>query len=427
MLNLKNEYLNNVKLCQVLEYGKSRIFSGPILLYIIINILLLYLVYLFNLLPSYILKLVIFFTVIVYILFFVIRIIIILTSKSLLPAINDAPNLEYDSISDGIGVDIIKIILGKNLIRLVDTKYSDSDYNKQDGTLLFFIQLLRNELIQKLGYIIPYIRLVDISIANKNECQILVRNNIKVAFNVYPNLICIDQIPSDFSKEYITENYIIFDKPVYWVKEADIPYNFEGNKFNSIRIIYDVLKSICIKNADEILRISDLYKLLQKSEKVYKNDFKFIDKKSINRKFIMTMSNLIKENISVKDFIKFVLLYNEYYLEQEADKISEKIRLDISYRTQITNRYAKENYILGYELSNETYKDIIECKSYNQEKTIINKLLNKIDKRANNLIICNKEVRLKLYKIINEVFINTELIAYNEILKNIEIKTIDII
>ncbi len=427
MLNLKNEYLNNVKLCQVLEYGKSRIFSGPILLYIIINILLLYLVYLFNLLPSYILKLVIFFTVIVYILFFVIRIIIILTSKSLLPAINDTPNLEYDSISDGIGVDIIKIILGKNLIRLVDTKYSDSDYNKQDGTLLFFIQLLRNELIQKLGYIIPYIRLVDISIANKNECQILVRNNIKVAFNVYPNLICIDQIPSDFSKECITENYIIFDKPVYWVKEADIPYNFEGNKFNSIRIIYDVLKSICIKNADEILRISDLYKLLQKSEKVYKNDFKFIDKKSINRKFIMTMSNLIKENISVKDFIKFVLLYNEYYLEQEADKISEKIRLDISYRTQITNRYAKENYILGYELSNETYKDIIECKSYNQEKTIINKLLNKIDKRANNLIICNKEVRLKLYKIINEVFINTELIAYNEILKNIEIKTIDII
>ena len=427
MLNLKNEYLNNVKLCQVLEYGKSRIFSGPILLYIIINILLLYLVYLFNLLPSYILKLVIFFTVIVYILFFVIRIIIILTSKSLLPAINDTPNLEYDSISDGIGVDIIKIILGKNLIRLVDTKYSDSDYNKQDGTLLFFIQLLRNELIQKLGYIIPYIRLVDISIANKNECQILVRNNIKVAFNVYPNLICIDQIPSDFSKECITENYIIFDKPVYWVKEADIPYNFEGNKFNSIRIIYYVLKSICIKNADEILRISDLYKLLQKSEKVYKNDFKFIDKKSINRKFIMTMSNLIKENISVKDFIKFVLLYNEYYLEQEADKISEKIRLDISYRTQITNRYAKENYILGYELSNETYKDIIECKSYNQEKTIINKLLNKIDKRANNLIICNKEVRLKLYKIINEVFINTELIAYNEILKNIEIKTIDII
>ena len=427
MLNLKNEYLNNVKLCQVLEYGKSRIFSGPILLYIIINILLLYLVYLFNLLPSYILKLVIFFTVIVYILFFVIRIIILLISKSLLLAINDTLTLEYDSTSDGIGVDIIKIILGKNLIRLVDAKYSDSDYNKQDGTLLFFIQLLRNELIKKLGYIIPYIRLVDLSIANKNECQILVRNNIKVAFNVYPNLICIDQIPSDFSKECITENYIIFDKPVYWVKEADIPYNFEGNKFNSIRIIYDVLKSICIKNADEILRISDLYKLLQKSEKVYKNDFKFIDKKSINRKFIMTMSNLIKENISVKDFIKFVLLYNEYYLEQEADKISEKIRLDISYRTQITNRYAKENYILGYELSNETYKDIIECKSYNQEKTIINKLLNKIDKRANNLIICNKEVRLKLYKIINEVFINTELIAYNEILKNIEIKTIDII
>ena len=427
MLNLKNEYLNNVKLCQVLEYGKSRIFSGPILLYIIINILLLYLVYLFNLLPSYILKLVIFFTVIVYILFFVIRIIILLISKSLLLAINDTLTLEYDSTSDGIGVDIIKIILGKNLIRLVDAKYSDSDYNKQDGTLLFFIQLLRNELIKKLGYIIPYIRLVDLSIANKNECQILVRNNIKVAFNVYPNLICIDQIPSDFSKECITENYIIFDKPVYWVKEADIPYNFEGNKFNSIRIISDVLKSICIKNADEILRISDLYKLLQKSEKVYKNDFKFIDKKSINRKFIMTMSNLIKENISVKDFIKFVLLYNEYYLEQEADKISEKIRLDISYRTQITNRYAKENYILGYELSNETYKDIIECKSYNQEKTIINKLLNKIDKRANNLIICNKEVRLKLYKIINEVFINTELIAYNEILKNIEIKTIDII
>lgn len=411
----------------MLEYGKSKIFSGSILLYIIINILLLYLVYLFNLLPSYILKLVIFFTVIVYILFFVIRIIILLISKSLLLAINDTLTLEYDSTSDGIGVDIIKIILGKNLIRLVDAKYSDSDYNKQDGTLLFFIQLLRNELIQKLGYIIPYIRLVDLSIANKNECQILVRNNIKVAFNVYPNLICIDQIPSDFSKECITENYIIFDKPVYWVKEADIPYNFEGNKFNSIRIIYDVLKSICIKNADEILRISDLYKLLQKSEKVYKNDFKFIDKKSINRKFIMTTSNLIKENISVKDFIKFVLLYNEYYLEQEADKISEKIRLDISYRTQITNRYAKENYILGYELSNETYKDIIECKSYNQEKTIINKLLNKIDKRANNLIICNKEVRLKLYKIINEVFINTELIAYNEILKNIEIKTIDII
>ena len=188
MLNLKNEYLNNVKLCQVLEYGKSRIFSGPILLYIIINILLLYLVYLFNLLPSYILKLVIFFTVIVYILFFVIRIIIILTSKSLLPAINDTPNLEYDSISDGIGVDIIKIILGKNLIRLVDTKYSDSDYNKQDGTLLFFIQLLRNELIQKLGYIIPYIRLVDISIANKNECQIFVRNNIKVAFLMYTQI-----------------------------------------------------------------------------------------------------------------------------------------------------------------------------------------------------------------------------------------------
>ena len=346
-------------------------------------------------------------------------------AKRLTGAVEASFKNKYGFSNSSVGVDVIKITLGKNLLRLADLSYSNGSYNIQDGFLLCFIKLLRDRLIYLSGYIIPLIRVMESG--QNNECRIYVRGNVKAAFNVYPELICIDKLPDNFDKEYKEENYVILDKPAYWVKADDIPVSFECNRCNSLRIIFEILMFICIKNADEILQIQDIKKLLKQLKKNYKEEYNCLNKSLDCGKIKNVMANLIKENISVKDFVNIISLIKEYGIENNPDYLSEKIRNNNTFRDQITQKYSVNGAINAYLISEKTTQKIQKAQSYKEEKEIIDEFERKINKNSKNIIICNPDIRLKLFRIINEVFVKTSVLSYSEILKSTEIKARDII
>lgn len=309
----------------------------------------------------------------------------------------------------------IEVIIAENLVPL-------AELNEERGLLLTLLPAKRKKVAIERGYIIPNIKIKDDETFENNLCKIFIKGNLKQKFKVYPDLLCVKCIPDDYIGEFIKENYICYDSPLFWIKKE----NFEGEQISPVEIIHNIIEFICIKHVDEIIVNSDVKEIITNVWNIDKAEY--VRKSIENGKLKEIFSNLIKENISIKDLQSVMELSLCIGLdENKSDYISEKIRENNIFKSQITNKYSKEGIIEAYELSEELTVLIESAETYKQEKYIINILKSTLSPNKTNLIICNKKIRLKLYRIINEVFIKTDVIAYEEIIKNTEIKQLGLI
>lgn len=322
-----------------------------------------------------------------------------------------------------IGVDAITLHIGNNLVKFADPNKLINE-ECDDGMLLSKIAAKRKEVCNKLDYNFPYIRIIENSEIEQNKCRILIRNNIKSEFQVYPEYLAIENYNGDENIVFTKENYITFENPVSIIKKEDLPQNHNYRIYSAIEIILEHIEYITVKYADEILTNDDIKPLIDLlNNKEQKENLL----KDLNSGIIKNVyANLIKEQICLLDIIKFFELYNEYKKEYcNADYISEKIRTNNTFRTQITNQYKQDLKIKAFSISNNLEDLILNAKTNQQEEEIIKLLLDKINPNSKNLIICSKPIRLKLYRLINEIYTKTNIIAYSEILKNVELEIIE--
>lgn len=415
---------NKIKLDTLLEQSIKEIKYMYKINAIVIFLLFLVLVFVFNILKiDPVIK---YITLIGFVIYICIMLRLLKTSclkAELIKVRNDFRNIcDRDNNFITIGVYAITMEIGNDLIKLADLA-KDNDEN-DNGRLLSKIAVKRKEICNKLGYNFPNIRVMDNQEIEPNKCRIFVRNNLKLEFNVHPDYIAIENYNGNENIVLTKENYIIFDSPVSIIKKEDLPDKHEYKTYSAVEIIISHIGYLTVRYADEILTNEDIKQLI---ESIETKEQKELLLKDLNKDILRNVyTNLIKENLCLLDIIKFFELYNEYKQEDyNADYISEKIRNNNNFRTQITNKYQENSVIKTYSISERTEELILNAKTYQQEKEIISLLLNKIHPNSENLIICSKDIRLKLYRIINEVFTRTNIIAYSEILKNVELEIID--
>ncbi|MCD7779067.1 MAG: FHIPEP family type III secretion protein [Candidatus Gastranaerophilales bacterium] len=314
----------------------------------------------------------------------------------------------------------LELHLGEDLIEIADPDYS-IDGNSELGMLLPKLAALRQRICDETGYTIPLVRIMDSENIPLNEVQIFVRGNFKIKFYVYPKHVLIKERISNL-QDIVEETYEIFNKPVYWVNNTDLSNDTDYEKFNSNDIILQNLKYICIKCIDEIIQIDDIIKRIGLFEDVTKKEYLKNNANILRKIFI----NLIREEISVFDYRRIFDLTCEYD-KKSADFISEKIREDITFKTQITNKYEKNNEIEAIELTNELFEFINQSLTSKQEKEIVERF-KKIEERLWTYpIVCDKEIRLKLFRILKDFFSRVNVIAYSELLPNVKIKHITVV
>lgn len=340
---------------------------------------------------------------------------------------------------DRLGVDILSLQIGANLIQITDPD--------QEGELLTRITALRQTLTDTLGYIIPNVRIMDSCNLEPNEYKIYIRQEVVASGYVYPDRVIV--LEKDLKANNIeTPNNPIYgicyytQEQCFWVDK----YEFKSASIKTYKpeeVIINTLKEVVIKEVNTILSSYDIEKYINKARETEQARvlidalLKEIQTNDIRKVF----ANLIREKISVKDIL-FILdrLYDYARKEKNPNILSEMIRADFA--RHISLKYADEFstlYVLRLspELEKELEDSIKKTESgpllhlspiqlQNLVETTATKLMianNEIGRKP--VILCSPEIRLPLYKLLTKYLPNVTVIAYCELVNEAKIEVID--
>lgn len=346
-----------------------------------------------------------------------------------------------DKQFERLGVDILEIQIGAGLLCIADPD--------QDGKLLAIIAVLRQELTDKLGYIIPNIRIRDCSALDLIEYSILIRDNVVASGYVYPNkyMVLADEWDSKVGK--LPENVIYgvdpaLDTQCYWLDKEDVE-----NHWNNITVVDPVgvikthLEAIVIKYVDSILTGTDIKKYLMlvnsQEETLMETILQRIELEDIRRIF----ASLIREQVSIKDII-FVLTRLNYYAKTIKDPIelTEMLRRDLA--QQINMKHADKDRNLWVVELDENYTKYLES---NVKNTINGQIFDIPQEQINELIemtatklkmahqsigrqpvvLCSPKFRQALYSILVKYIPTVVVMSRAEVASNVKVETAEVI
>lgn len=231
-----------------------------------------------------------------------------------------------DKMYDKLKIDILQLRINEELIKIVDTEGKLK--------LMPLIAVLRVKLIEKYGYMIPLVRVLDDTSLPAYEYQFFVREIANEKGIVYPDRLMVQRKDLDLAKNLLPEDAILGINPingteVFWIKQEQAN-NYENIKLSeSCKVIVEHLECICIKNADKIITFEYVQKLIDHIDnKVYIDNLipNLISIADLQKILI----SIIRKKVSIKD-ITFILEKLADYvrfsknLEELADKIAKDL------------------------------------------------------------------------------------------------------
>lgn len=208
-----------------------------------------------------------------------------------------------DKMYDKLKIDILQVRVSEKLIELSDSK------------LMTQIAVLRVRLIDKYGYMMPLVRGLDWIELQPYEYQFFIREKANEKGLVYPDRLMISKQDLDLNQLSVPENTILGTNPidkteVYWITHEQVKEYDNIKSIEPCEVIIKHLEDVCIRNADKIITLEYVQKLLEHIEnKVYIENLipSFISMVDLQKILI----SLINKKISIKDIT--------YILEKLAD------------------------------------------------------------------------------------------------------------
>ena len=366
-----------------------------------------------------------------------------------------------------LGVDVICLEVSQGLLSIADPD--------KDGLLLPKIAAMRQRLTDGYGYIIPNIRILDSDKLEPNEYRINIRNNSTANGYVYPDRFMVIAQQWDSVKNEMPEDVIIGVDPayrtqVYWInletanqineyinkrteeiasesleerilhlEDLDTPEK-ELEFVDPTDVIIKHLEEELFKNADEILTVTDIKKLITLVESqdplMVKGLLEKIDYHAIREVLV----NLLREKISIKD-ITLIFSRLTYFVQYttEPDELSEKLRQVLS--NQICKRNCDEdNVIWALDLSESITKELLknlhpqigldktsitldEEYEHNLVENIATKLMNIHQEIGSQpILICDEKIRLGLYRLLVRYIPTIKVLSKQEVCDTAHVK-----
>ena len=325
-----------------------------------------------------------------------------------------------------LGVEMIWTHVGEGLIETARNIFNN---NNTDN--------LRQELTEKLGYIIPTCRFSDASNLENFEYSILIRENKVISGFAYPDKYMVLADCWDKTEERIPEDAIVGVNPtdgvqVYWIKEEDRNKHKDLQFFSAEEVIIKHLKQIVIKYANDLITLVNIKAYIARAKEINSEMASIIDQllqqidiENIRQIFV----NLITEEVSVKDIcyiFERLAVYSRN--EKNPNLLSEKLRKDL--KLQICNRVAENNIINSVCVSEDWEKKLNDALIITDDYIIFN-LLEELDQFVGiattkisiieqNLgkqpvIICSSNIRFPLYQLLVKYISTINVLSYAEI------------
>lgn len=347
---------------------------------------------------------------------------------------NLAKVITPDIMEQKLGEQKITLSISEELIDILD---SDNEYN-----MLSQIVLIRQNLTESLGYIIPKIKIEIDDTLEENEFSIKVRGIPVINSHAYcnntmffENELNIEKLPD----ESFREKDEITGLDIVWINE-DKAKDFWAKGLDTTDYIARLIEYIVTKHIDDIFDYSDINRYIEivGNQNLYLIENIIPDYMSVAElKYIL--SNLIKEKVSIKDIVYVFEKINDFADETDKEELLERIRVSLARQISKSAVNEKDGTIHAYELSEASLKMFIGEKNDDEviriESGKIEKVVNILKEKAAEftpdakeiLLIAPMKIRHLIYLILSQLIPNIRVIAREELLFEYPLQIISII
>jgi flagellar biosynthesis protein FlhA len=335
-------------------------------------------------------------------------------------------------------VDVLEIEIGYGLIPLVD--------NYQGGDMLERISLIRRQLANDLGLIVPPIRIRDNINLKPNEYQIKIKG---VPISNYEllrdHLLAIPQ--EQTSKEIAGIETIepAFGLKAFWItpEEKDVTENQGYTIVEPPAVLATHLTEVIKNNAFELLSRQDTQNLIDNLKKDYPTVVDEVLPELLNIGIIQkALQNLLKERIPIKDLLTIMETLADYgQSTKDPEILTEYVRHSLA--RAICHLYRDENGTMHVHTCDPALEQLIADNTKSTRhginvilpteitQQIIGRMKDAIDKMiANNqnpIILCSPNIRLPLRRLTESVLPQAIIVSYNEITSEVEVFSVGVI
>lgn len=338
-----------------------------------------------------------------------------------------------ESMYSNIKEEKFVVNLSEEILEVISMEASDDN-------LLAETVKIRQDLAEKLGYVIPHIHFHNSDELMQNEFCIKIHDIESFRSVVFPECLAFykDDIKGykPANEDYIVDDYIT-GKKLIWISKDKVK-DFWAQGYTASEYIGKAIEYIAKKEVSDIMDYNDVNKYV---EKVIETNSFLVDNiipdfiTASDLKYLLTC--LIRENVSVKNIVYIFEKINDYANEPTKEDLLDKVRLALS--KHIIKDLAVDSELKVIELSEDildkVYSFFKEDEEDNDmiiriEATEVQDIAAKIAKFAkskkitNPTIVVPMDIRHMMFVILSEFVQNLTVLAYEELVSNANIKFI---
>ncbi len=334
-----------------------------------------------------------------------------------------SPDAMYSSIKE----EKFVVNLSEEILEVISMDYSDN--------LLAETVKIRQNLADRLGYVIPHVHFHNSDELNQNEFSIKIHDIEVFRSVVFPGYVAYYK---DELKGYkLTDNDIsvidnITGKTIVWIPQKQVK-DFWVHGMSASEYIGKAIEYISIQEVSDIMDYNDVNKYV---EKVIEENSFLVDNiipdfiTASDLKYLLTC--LIREGVSVKNIVYIFEKINDYANEPTKEDLLDKVRLALAkhiVRDLLSNgelkviEFSEEILDKIYSFFKEDDDSVIRIES-NDVEEISEKLVKyaKLKKITNPVVVVPMDIRHMVYVIMTEFVPNLTVLAYEELMSDYNIK-----
>ncbi|WAM36792.1 flagellar biosynthesis protein FlhA [Caldicellulosiruptor acetigenus] len=334
-------------------------------------------------------------------------------------------------------VDPIEVEFGYGIIPLAD--------KDQGGDLLERVVMIRRQLALELGIIVPTIRLRDNMALRPYEYRINIKGvEVARAELMSDSLLAINPGFVTEQIEGIPTKEPAFGLDALWISSS-MKERAEMAGYTVVdlpSVIATHLTEIIRRHAHELLTRQDVQKLIdnvKETNPVLVDEL--IPKLMTVGEVQKVLANLLKERISIRDMVTILETLADWApTTKDTDVLTEYVRQAMA--RYITKKYVSGNVLEAVTLSPEVEEMIMNSIQKTEQGSFLNLPPDYVQKLINNLsnilekllstsaqpiVICSPIVRIYFRRLIENIFPDVVVLSYNEILPNVQIKTVGMV
>src|SRR3989339_483428 len=345
-----------------------------------------------------------------------------------------------ESILGTLGLDPLSLKTGRNLIPLIDPA--------QKGPLLERITLIRYQIGQDLGFVIPGVRVMDDLSLPPNQYTIEIRGTKVSTGEAFMGHHRVDMRLAEVKTKKLTGSESkdpMTNESVTWVPDDILPdlQKLGVPSIEPVEAITNHFTEVIKRFADEIMTRQNIQSLIE----IVKNTNAAIVRELIPDMLSLgqvhkVLQLLVRERVSIRDLSTILERLADYaHLSRDINVLAEYVRQSLA--RQICEQYTDKNNVITVVTIDpsleETLIGAIHQSEYgsflavdpNMGERILTQtqrhLLNFKRMKLSSVLLCSPRLRPHFKKFIERSFPSIAVLSYNEIVPQVKVQSIGMI